>query len=297
MHAVAIASGRVITTMAANNEVAVPRRNRDNVMTGELPDDFLRIQGGGASPAMMPANPVMFGGHQQLGGILSITIVQARLAKNYGVTRMDPYCRVRIGMQVFETPTAYNGSKSPRWNKTIQCHIPDQVNEFYFEIFDERTFSIDERVAWGMIKIKDEVFNGESVEDWYTLSGKQGDEKEGMVNLVLQYRKSNAAPTMMGPMMGGQMVMQPMVYPGGYVYGYPPMMYSPQMMAQVPMQQQQQQQQRQNVPAPVQINPKDLQTLKEMCPELDDEIIKVVLQETGGNLDRAAATLVEMNNS
>jgi toll-interacting protein len=58
----------------------------------------------------------------------------------------------------------------------------------YIEVYDECAFSIDERIAWGMIEIPTRVLEGELADDWYPLSGRQGDEKEGVVNLLLEYR-------------------------------------------------------------------------------------------------------------
>ncbi|XP_074611164.1 toll-interacting protein B-like isoform X2 [Acropora palmata] len=271
------------------------RTSRGNVMTGDLPEDFLRI-----SPAMNQAVPAgqmpvqyfqptafMQPYQQPASGRLSITVQQAKLAKNYGVTRMDPYCRIRVGNHVFESTTAYNGSKNPRWNKLMSIPVPEGVKEIYVEIFDERAFSMDERIAWGLIPIKEEVFDGETLDDWYSLSGKQGDEKEGMINLVLAYRKVPAPPpaAMVYPNMPVMMVPQPVVpgaqvvYPGSYGPCQPvPIAQPPPQLQRRP-------------------NQHDIAGLKDMFPDMDESVIRSVLEASGGDVNAATTHLLSMTDS
>lgn len=165
-------------------------------MVGPLTPDFLRIstprdmqeaadrqaalaiyQQQAASPYVAP----------NMIGRLSITIAQAKLVRNYGLTRMDPYVRVRVGHFVYETQTDTNGGKNPRWNRVIHSQLPTGVHSLYIEIYDECSFKMDELIAWAEIKIPDAVLRGETHEDWYTLSGKQGEGVEGMIDLVLSF--------------------------------------------------------------------------------------------------------------
>ena len=109
-----------------------------------MPDDFLRIvlnpdqvnqnndellahrlQYGGMNPdqAILARNRAMERSRAleaSMGrGKLQIDIMEARLVKNYGFTKMDPYIRLKLGNKVFESPTDYNGGKNPKWRKTI----------------------------------------------------------------------------------------------------------------------------------------------------------------------------------
>ena len=266
---------------------------RRRAVTGPLPESFLRIPGREEESGeeqrdrqmalqlqrelAMEARPAA-AGHTQLRqnvtGRMTVTVVEARLNKNYGVTRMDPYARLRIGHNVYETPTCQNGAKEPKWNKTVNCFVIAGTKSLDIEIYDECTFSTDSLIAHTTIPLTDSLLGAEIVDDWWPLSGQEGEEREGLVHLILSYQTLPAGGAPVPPAEGG-------VAPS--VSGGKPLAYSTSLL---PQQQ----------PPPPTLAPDDLDEFSKMFPEIEKSVIEAVFVESRGSKEATVNALLQLGS-
>ena len=67
--------------------------------------------------------------------------------------------------------------------------LPEDINLISLEIFNEHhRFKKDRKIAWKEIKIPKAVFEGETVDEWFPVSGQTGysAEGQGLVILIIQ---------------------------------------------------------------------------------------------------------------
>jgi len=272
---------------------------RQKAVIGPLPESFLRIPGIEDEPmtaedrdremavALQQQLTVeqAEGGAGAVGGTnvvgrLTITVVEAKLSKNYGVTRMDPYARLRVGHNVYETPTCQNGAREPKWNKTINCFLMAGGKTVEVEIYDECTFSPDSLIAHTTIPLTEKVLTGgEMVDDWWPLSGQEGEEKEGMIHLILSLQ----------PVPPGSRLQQPpqqAVAPS--LSGGKPMVYTTAYVGQ--------QQQQPPPPPPPELTKEELEEFSKMFPAIDRNVIQAVYIETGGDKETTVNSLLQMGS-
>lgn len=195
---------------------------------------------------------------------LSITIAQAVLNKSYTlIGSMDPYVRLKVGHNTYETFTHAGADKAPCWNKVYHCPLPNthSVRTVSVEIFDERALTDDQRIAYAKIAVPQSVFEGHTLDEWFPLSGKLGEAKEGSINLIVSY---TTMPMITLPY-------QRIHYP---YEGVAPQHFTPR--------------------PPPEVSEADINTIKDMFPEVDKEVIRTVLESKHGNVEAAVAAILDI---
>ncbi|KAE9524673.1 hypothetical protein AGLY_014723 [Aphis glycines] len=257
---------------------------RKMVYVGDLPNDFLRLD---VAPVDDSTNRLQQEAADQQAAMalqqslscmqdrdrnrLNITIVQARLVKNYGLTRMDPYVRLRVGHCVYETQTDPNGGKTPKWHKTVQTLPQEGVNHINVEIFDECSFKMDELIAWTTIPIPNQIYKGVTIEQWYNLTGKQGPNNEGTINIIISY----GTPPSLGLTSSVMMLPQMPKFNNSSASLTP--IYIQPSAPQVPT-----------------LSVEDLKQIQDMFPNMDKETVKTVFEANNGNKDLTVNSLLQL---
>eukprot|EP00730_Choanoeca_flexa_P004592 TRINITY_DN11742_c0_g2_i13.p2 TRINITY_DN11742_c0_g2~~TRINITY_DN11742_c0_g2_i13.p2 ORF type:complete len:165 (+),score=17.14 TRINITY_DN11742_c0_g2_i13:1543-2037(+) len=122
-----------LITMATSDPA--PAIDESRVVLGDLPDDFLRIMVEVPVPATEGVPPsLLSNGPTQ--GMLQVTIIEARLAKNYGMMKMDPFVRIITGNFCKRTAICQKGSISPRWNQTVEVPVLPHFQTVTIEVVD-----------------------------------------------------------------------------------------------------------------------------------------------------------------
>ncbi|GIY11440.1 toll-interacting protein A [Caerostris darwini] len=259
---------------------------RQQVMLGELPEDFLRVLPLTAEQQVsLDEQTAIALQHQYtvasaVSGRLTISIIEAKLNKNYGLTRMDPYVRLRVGNSCYETSTNYNGARNPRWYQSFNCFFIAHDRTVKLEVFDECAFSLDEKIAYGSYDIPKSVLLGKTVNEWIELSGKLGENKEGSINIVITCQ----------PIPTGTLIYHPKSAVTVIPYGT----YAGKKSARL----------NDHVSAQPITNPEDIDSIvtadefkqvTEMFPTIDIEIIRAIMEGNRCNKEHTINALLELS--
>lgn len=306
----------------------IKNMNGHPLIAGQLPDDFLRLDNHSSNSIEQSGRTTrqksqveideelaaslqhqydsMDKFHQWCASYqayISITFVEAHLVKNYGLMNMNPYIRIRIGNTLYETKTCKRGGKNPKWNETCRFYLPVGVEHIAIEIYDNCMIVQDELIAWSTLTIPDRFlrFTGESPEHTFEekipLSGQQGEGLEGELSVAIN-TKPVTADTMR------TFITTPVCLPQPTMFApFPPILARPLVVHQSPVPATALLPPVDNTPSrpppplPVELREEDVQKLIEMFPKIEIDLIKSILINERGNLERAITNLLELNST
>lgn len=282
-----------------SESVTSSNERRNQVMVGDLPSTFLRVptteeiedqltKDGELARQIAQEEMTNYQQQQHSSRIvytnrLYISIVEAKLNKNYGMTRMDPFCCIRVNHTVYETETCHNGAKNPTWTRPISVMVGNEpVEAVYLEIYDEGTISGNTKVAWTKILLPQQMKVNEAVDDWWPLSGGLGEDKEGTVHVIFTLKHFQQQIPIYNP--AGAGVVPPARF---QAVPTPPIPGNQQITTQQPDTATQ-------LPQAPLYTQEDIQQLKDLFPSNEEEVIKTVLEASRGNKNSAIDILLNM---
>ncbi|XP_015908429.1 toll-interacting protein isoform X2 [Parasteatoda tepidariorum] len=284
-----------MATCDPNNKSMASKREerRKQVLLGELPSDFLRVTPNTISSltqeqqiALDEQAAIALQHASTISGRLTISVIEAKLNKNYGLTRMDPYVRLRVGQTIYETNTDYNGARNPRWNKNFNCFFMSQDTTIYIEIFDECAFSLDERIAWANYQIPQSVLQGQTVNEWIELSGKLGEDKEGLINLIITYQVIPSGTLIYHPQSRVSVVPYgPFQGKDGTTNSTVPNRDDAAVFGPYP-----------DVQSDCPIPEEDYKQVMDMFPNIEESVVRDIMESNRGNKDLTINVLLEMSD-
>ncbi|KAK6730298.1 hypothetical protein RB195_007017 [Necator americanus] len=98
--------------------------------------------------------------------------------------------------QLFELFKAFVAKKIFTKFEEVKQAISDffdsQSPQFWEKGIADLHISADECVAWAHVMLPQAIFSGETIDDYYSLSGQQGEGKEGMIHLIISFAPVDA---------------------------------------------------------------------------------------------------------
>ena len=160
---------------------------------------------------------------KSLSGNLIIKPLSARLAhdtETFG--KMDPYCQIKIGGQVYKTKVATDAGKYPSWTDTFSFRKNESDDLGEIEVWDYDSMSKNDQIGAGAFSLNSIISGGAKASKWISMTykGKNAGEILLEVEFYPDASKEKPAATQQVP---------------GYGYPYPPPMYPAPMYGAPPM--------------------------------------------------------------
>ena len=137
-----------------------------------------------------------------MSGQLIIKPISAQLTYNtewFG--KMDCYCKITVGGNVFKTNPAHDQGKHPNWQQSFTAMVNgDQV--MHVAVYDHDNVTVDDYVGECQVPLQD-IYNRRNSSNWYTLMRKG--KSSGQIMIILEFYPGGGMGGNMGGGYGGNM--------------------------------------------------------------------------------------------